>query len=128
MPKTIEEHFNCWNSFISQISGIARNRVKTATEDQPLTLIQKQSINERNAVLVKSWPKRSSAIASLRLLRANKAAEILFETKKLQKELRERIVFDGDFPTYKELKAHINKVNDSQKQVHEKLSDFYHSL
>ena len=128
IAKDIEEHFSCWNAFTSQITGIARNRVNHTKEYQPLTLMQKQTINERNAILVESWAKRSSAIANLRLLKANDAAEILFQTKSLQKQLRDRIVFDDDFPTYQELIDHVDKVNDSQKQVHEKLSDFYHSL
>lgn len=121
----IEEYFLFWDLYVSQASGIARKRYVTENEDEEITESQKKAMSARNRELIAAWSLREKAIAKLRLINANEAAEELVACKALEKEFRDPIVFEKVFPRYVELERYRDKVKAQKLKVYKSLASFY---
>lgn len=125
ISQEIEEYFRSWNYYISKISGIAKVLKANGKE---VSEFQKKSIKERDDILVESWAKRESAKSKAYLLKANKVVTAIVECKKLEKELRDKIVFEKLMPTYEEIEEYRERKKTSEDNVHIELSNYYASL
>jgi hypothetical protein len=121
----IEEYFGALDSYIGQVSGIAKRKLAIGTTEDPLNEGQKELISIRNNTLVEAWDKRETAIAKLRLLKAEDTANSLYEFKTLEKELRDPILFDDVFPDYSTIAIIREKNKNLKSKVREELSNFY---
>jgi hypothetical protein len=124
----IETYFRSFDSYIAKIAGITKRQKQNNEEGNDFSARQRKSINERDQVLVEGWAYQKSAISRLRLVKANAAVKALGKCNSLEKELRDRIVFDKEVPKYDEVVDLRKKLVDQKKEVHKALADFYDGL
>ncbi|MDP1784684.1 MAG: hypothetical protein Q8K81_04565 [Sulfuricurvum sp.] len=124
----IDEYFTALTSFTNLIAGIAKRRNIDQKDEIPLNQTQWQVIRNNDELLIASWTKRTYAIAKLRLLKANGVVTKLNQCVLLDKELRDKIVFDKIMYKYDEINDYRQKLNEAKSAVHSTLSDFYDSL
>jgi hypothetical protein len=121
----IEEYFSYWDLYVAQVSGIARRRSLAEKEDEEITEDQKKDMSARDKELIAAWSLREKAVAKLRLINAGAAAKELVACKKLEKEIRDPIVFEKTFPSYDEVESYRKKSKAQKLKVHECLAKFY---
>lgn len=124
----IDEYFTALSSYVGQISGIAKTRNIQSFEEKPLEQSQWDAIRKYDSLLVLSVPKRTYAVAKLRLLKANNVVQKLQQCFELESELRDKIIFIKEMYKYDELQNYIEKLRKAKLDVHDSLSDFYDSL
>lgn len=124
----IEEYFNALASVVTKIAGITKRREIEKKENLPLGEGEINAIQERDNLLVSSWPKKTYAEAKLRLMKANDVILKLNVCGQLEQELRKKTFFDKEIYSYKEIAEYSTELNKAKKQVHIALSDFYDSL
>lgn len=124
----VETYFRSFDSYISKVAGITKHQKNNDKEGNDFSASQKKSINERDQALVEGWAYQKSAISRLRLVKANAAVKALGKFNSLEKELRDRIVFDKEVPTYDEVIDLRKRVGDQKKEVHKALADFYDGI
>ncbi|HCS62836.1 MAG TPA: hypothetical protein DIW64_01415 [Cellvibrio sp.] len=86
------------------------------------------SMRERDSALIETWAQRQSSVAKLRLLKADKAVEILSDCVNLETEFRDTLIFDKVYPNYNLLCSTRNIAKEKQKLFHKSLADFYESI
>jgi len=121
----IGEYFDAWNAYISKIAGITK---VLASNEKDISELQKKAIQERNDLLVNTWKKKDSAKSKSYLIKATKVADAINDCNGLEKEIRDRIVFQKEIPTYEEIVEHRKKIKKQQKEVYIQLSDYYSEL
>ncbi|MBO2553326.1 MULTISPECIES: hypothetical protein [Shewanella] len=124
----VETYFRSFDSYIAKIAGITKHQKNNNEEGNDFSVKQKKSINERDQALVEGWAYQKSAISRLRLVKANVAVKALGKFNSLEKELRDRIVFDKEVPTYDEVVDLRKRVAVQKREVHKALADFYDGL
>ncbi|MGL6312407.1 hypothetical protein [Vibrio sp. WXL103] len=128
IAEDIDTYFTALDSYIAKFAGITKYRDRKGESSDTLTRTQKESLAERDDLLVEGWAYQKSAIAKLRMLKASKASKALGKVTTLQKKLRDRYVFDKEIPTYEEVVEIRSKIYEQKREVHDLLADFYASL
>ncbi|EJG1640350.1 hypothetical protein BT051_RS20070 [Vibrio alginolyticus] len=122
-----DEYFSAWNNLINKVAGI----VKCLTHDEEtLELKQKQitSIRAVDAQLVTAWSQKQAALTKLRLLQANDSEKALLKCSNKEKELRDMIIFDKQYPNYSKISKYRNEAKECQKKYLEALAKTYESI
>ncbi|MCF7353330.1 hypothetical protein [Vibrio sp. CK2-1] len=121
-------YFTALDSYVAKFAGITKYRDNKGETSNTLSKNQKDSLVERDSLLVEGWAYQKSAIAKLRMLKANKASKALSKMSTLEKKLRDRYVFDREIPTYEEVRELRKEISEQKREVHGLLADFYSSL
>lgn len=124
----VETFFRSFDSYISQVAGVTKHKKQSNTETAHFTDRQKEVIGEQDRALAEGVASLASAISRLRLLKAHHAVEALNEFNIIGKEIRNKIVFAKEVPTYDEVVAVKARAREQMKEVHEALADFYEAL
>lgn len=124
----IEDYFISVSNILNRIAGITKRRKMDDTENLPITESQWKSIKERDDLLIATWPKRTYAISKLRLMKAEKVVSKLEECIRVEKILRDRIIFEKNMHQYDEISEFRNQYYILKSEVYAELSDFYDSL
>lgn len=124
----VEIYFRSLDSYIAKVAGITKRQKQNNEEGNDFSVTQRKFIFERDQVLVKGWAYQNSAISRLRLVKADDAVKAISKVSSLEKELRDRIVFDKEVPAYDEVVGLRKRVSYQKKEVHKALADFYEGL
>ncbi|WP_045367727.1 hypothetical protein [Vibrio campbellii] len=124
----IEGYFSSWDSYIYQVSGIARRRAKLDKESEPLTQNQFELIKEKDRAIAKDWFLYDKALSKSRLISATDVADHLIEARALVKQFRDHIIFEHNFYTHAEVNVYKDKANTHKANVHNALAQFYDKI
>lgn len=125
ISEDIGEYFDAWNAYIAKVAGITK---VLASNEKEISTNQREAIANRNSELVAAWKKKDSAKSKSYLIKATKVADTINDCTSLEKELRDRIVFLKEIPTYEEVVELRNNVKKAQKKVYVQLSEYYAEL
>lgn len=123
-----EEYFKAASRFLFQLSGIERKRKDSEKSGEPYSVTQKKALRIRNSELVDAWQSRDVAVAKLRLLSAHAPLSALTQITRIEKRVRDRIVFDNETPEYEEIELAKKELRKGIKNFHKELSDFYKNI
>ena len=124
----MESYIRALDSYMGKVAGITKHQKNNNKEGEEFSPRQKKSLSEKDLALVEGWSYQRSAISKLRLVRAKRAANAVKELASLEKELRERIVFDKEIPLHDEVVELRGRISEQKKEIHNALADFYDSL
>ena len=124
----VDEYFNALSGLLTKVGGISR-RMEEAGE--PLNKISKNrmnQINDRDNSLVDSWSSKNQAISRFRILGAQQVVNQILKSRNIQKELRNKVIFDKEIPSYEEFISMRREINKIKEDVHNEISAFYHNI
>ncbi|AUB86512.1 hypothetical protein CK210_04155 [Vibrio anguillarum] len=120
----VDEYFDSWEMVYSKIGAILKHKDHDLDEVK-LTENQIQAIVERDKELIVSWSKKKSSLSKLRLLGADEAANRLKDCGELEKQLRDMMFFEKEYPNYNQLNCMRKEARTAQEKFHTALSKFY---
>jgi hypothetical protein len=117
-----DEYFQKWTILINAIAGTSKSSIEKEIVPNEN---QWAYVRKRDAEFIESRKNKMTAISRLKLLGLNDVGNILEETTKIEKELREIIVFKKELPTVKEVYSFGERMNIQRELFYKTLSKYY---
>lgn len=122
----VHEYFSAFKGFVSLLGGMATDIGNLDAIDFPNN--RKKSMLKSDSILVEAWKTQDSAIASLNILGAHDCAKALSKAKKIEKEIRDIVVFEEKLPTFETIKDTGKRFREVMDEFYKESSKYYDSL
>ncbi|MGR5364237.1 hypothetical protein ACPV54_25510 [Vibrio mediterranei] len=128
ISEDIETYFLALDSYVSRVAGITKIKKQSNKEGQDFSSTQKAALEEKNQELVAGWSNYKSAISKLRLIKAKKVVKEFSPISGLEKEIRDKIVFEKLVPKYDDVVDVRKRITVQKRRVHDALAELYSDL
>ena len=115
-------YYQKWEGFTCSVGGVSANTVeKNIAPSQE----EWDFISKADDELVITGDNKITAVSRLRLLKINNVANILEESYNIERELRNKVMFDNEIPTLSQLEGFETKMENNKKEFYDLLCLYY---
>jgi len=125
--KDIDEFMTSFSDFMADVDGVRKQfpDVSKLDKDNVIHMEVGDHLSDSDEKFCGSRAARANAISKLRLIGLNVEADVLYEFEKLEREIREIVIFNEEIPNQLTISAWINQIKDIKHRFFDAVSKHY---